>query len=272
MSTKIDANANVPSSVPVSNSSKTGKQVKIMSFFKRKRSPQRTEDEENKNKQLKLQNNETGSIITSNNYKFVKLGGLKPKPVDMPYWKYVPRYLSKSIFDDLYDEIKPLLQEYSIGEYETISRRKSTVLTSVIKNSASGNKDAIYDGLVACDWSASPIVLKIKEKLFQDYGYEFDLVLIHEYPDGRAMINWHSDREALNSPIISISFGEERTFLLRATKSKFEWDYKYVLGSGDLFIMKTGCQQRFVHTIQPEPKVKLPRLNLTFRKRDTGTH
>lgn len=89
---------------------------------------------------------------------------------------------------------------------------------------------------------------------------------MHLYPDEKAGISWHNDREAMKTPIISISLGDTRKFRLRPITETKLYSTEYELNHGDLFLMKTGCQTQYKHCVPGESSKKLPRINLTFRQ------
>jgi len=80
------------------------------------------------------------------------------------------------------------------------------------------------------------------------------------------IISWHNDKEALNTPVASISLGATRLFRFRDIKETKGWEYELNLKSGDLVYMKEGCQRKYKHAVPVQKKVKDPRINLTFRQ------
>jgi len=70
------------------------------------------------------------------------------------------------------------------------------------------------------DWNKCQTILNLKEKIEKYIKDElkqeikFDYILAHNYTDGKAGIEWHADKEALNSIIASFSFFATRDFLI----------------------------------------------------------
>jgi len=146
----------------------------------------------------------------------------------------------------------------------------------------------------SCLFNLHPIKINAYEGYLPTYDYEevpqalheirtiveknsneiFDFVLVHLYLSGEANINWHSDSEAKNSEIASISLGATRKFRLRKIGQTKGWDYEFHLKSGDCIYMHKpsiknnfqGCQSVYQHCVPKELKVLKPRINLTFRQ------
>ncbi len=112
----------------------------------------------------------------------------------------------------------------------------------------------------------TPVALMfIKNLLENDFNCKFNYCLSHLYRNGDDKIDRHSDKEALNNPIASLSFGATRKFRFQRKGVTSGWEKEFELNGGDLLIMKVGCQQIYEHWIPVEKKVKEPRINLTFR-------
>ncbi len=94
------------------------------------------------------------------------------------------------------------------------------------------------------------------------------------YRNGLDTIGWHNDKEALNTPVVSISLGATRKFRFRKIKdkegkiNKVGYEKELLLKSGDCLFMKDSCQKIYKHCVPTEKTVKAPRINLTFRKFD----
>lgn len=95
---------------------------------------------------------------------------------------------------------------------------------------------------------------------------QFDYVLCHYYPDGNASINWHNDKEALDSDVVSVSFGSQRYFRFRLIGKTKGWIDQFELEHGDVFHMLCGCQRKLEHCVPVQKRITEPRINLTFRR------
>ena len=109
-------------------------------------------------------------------------------------------------------------------------------------------------------------LIPIMERLRADTGHPINSALANMYRDGSDGVGWHADNERFfppDPPVVSLTLGQTRRFLLRHRKTKdtLEWH----LGHGDLLVMEGATQRHYVHSV---PKTKQPcdrRINLTFR-------
>ncbi|CAE7196983.1 Alkbh3 [Symbiodinium necroappetens] len=94
---------------------------------------------------------------------------------------------------------------------------------------------------------------------------------LNYYEDGGASVGWHADDESLfqgkhqDIRIVSLSFGQSRTFELR--RNWPEGDElgveRIVLSNGDLMTMEGMTQKHFQHRV-PKERCEGPRINLTW--------
>jgi len=125
--------------------------------------------------------------------------------------------------------------------------------------------------LVPASWT--PEIQALRVKIEEQYGGDYNSVLLNRYANEQDSVSWHSDDEPeMDSgfPIASISLGAAREFLVRPVTSKKIASKKevqsYFLTSGSLLVMPPGFQQRYRHCV---PKSRTPcatRVNLTFRR------
>lgn len=166
------------------------------------------------------------------------------------YFEVHRTYLPCNQFKSIYDEIKHQLKK------GTGSRMSCVCISKLYK------KDFALYSHPLLDWT--PTIQQIRETILQTQPGSIDYGLVHYYHDETAVINWHSDREAMNSPIYSISIGHPRRFCLR-NKETHEV-HTFDLYDGDLFVMKVGCQERFEHCIKSIKSFNKPRISITFRQ------
>ncbi len=179
-------------------------------------------------------------------------------------WKYIPGLFpqsEKDYFSEIYEGIKDKVAVY----YHTIYgktyevKKVSCIFTSKEYTENFGNKaDAKsnlfgYDQTPSFAWETAPqTLLDVKNQIQELFDFKSDYVLVHIYRDRHDNIGYHNDKEALDSPVCSISFGCTRIFELKEIGRKGnECDYQYHLYSGDVFYMKKGCQKKYVHRIPP---------------------
>lgn len=110
---------------------------------------------------------------------------------------------------------------------------------------------------------------------------DFNSVLINKYRDGTDFIPAHRDNEEIfgdNPTIVSLSFGETRTFIMQRVKYSFETplttklnkleqhlNKSIMLDSGTILIMAGSCQKYFIHQVPKDETCTDVRFNLTFR-------
>ncbi|WP_129779158.1 alpha-ketoglutarate-dependent dioxygenase AlkB family protein [Peristeroidobacter soli] len=97
----------------------------------------------------------------------------------------------------------------------------------------------------------------------------FNSVLLNYYRDHRDSMGMHSDDEpelGRNPVIGSLSFGEQRTFVLKHKFKKQLQPVHLELESGSLLLMKGATQHHWKHGINKLARPCGPRVNLTFRR------
>ena len=134
---------------------------------------------------------------------------------------------------------------------------------------ADEGKSYTYSGSTFHPDQWNELLLEIKKYVEQYIKFQFNSVLLNEYPNGKVGMGWHSDdeRELGIDPIIaSLSFGANRDFIFKhKTDKRFE-NIKIHLKSGSLLLMLGSTQHHWKHSLPKRVKVKQPRINLTFRK------
>lgn len=177
-------------------------------------------------------------------------------------WFYAPKFIpfADDIFSELMSQESKFFPERTMVLYgRSVSlKRRSSIITDCETSPYKATD------VVTFKWSECGSVLKCKQFLKDTLKLDFDYCLCHLYPNEQAGIAWHVDKEAMTTPIVSISLGETRKFCMKDLKTGEQKDFE--LGHGDLFLMKTGCQQKFKHCVPKETKSKGPRINLTFRR------
>ncbi|WP_107039154.1 alpha-ketoglutarate-dependent dioxygenase AlkB family protein [Brumimicrobium mesophilum] len=116
----------------------------------------------------------------------------------------------------------------------------------------------------ALPWSKE--LLELKEIIEKKSGETFNSCLLNLYHSGEEGMAWHSDAEKdlkKNGAIGSLSFGAERKFLFKHKASKK--NVSVILEKGSLLVMKGTTQTNWLHRLPPTKRVKIPRINLTFR-------
>lgn len=109
-------------------------------------------------------------------------------------------------------------------------------------------------------------MLEIKNKIEALTDRKYNVCLCNYYKDGTKTIGWHNDKEERGSvaSIASISLGAKRLFQLKEIEDNTKI-YDCHLENGSLFLMKNGCQDKYLHWLPPDPSCFEGRINLTFR-------
>jgi len=114
----------------------------------------------------------------------------------------------------------------------------------------------------------TPALERVRAKVRELSGVEFNAVLLNLYRDGRDGMGWHADDEPElgRDPVIaSVSLGAPRRFCLRHRRRK-DLKLDLELPHGSLLVMAGPMQHHWVHAL---PKTRRPvgeRINLTFRR------
>ena len=134
---------------------------------------------------------------------------------------------------------------------------------------ADEGKSYTYSGSTFHPDQWNELLLEIKKYVEQYSKFQFNSVLLNEYPNGKVGMGWHSDdeRELGIDPIIaSLSFGANRDFIFKHKTDKSFENIKIHLKSGSLLLMLGSTQHHWKHSLPKRLKVREPRINLTFRK------
>ena len=190
---------------------------------------------------------------------------------EVVYYEYFPRFFPDK-FPEVLAEVKDRCKKYEWERNNKIylSNRASCVYSELDDTSLT---TPIYGRFTTYDWNDT-IINELRLALEEKLDSTFDYSLVHIYETGKDSINYHRDIEALNSTIASVSFGAARKFRLRKIGERKGYEKEFRLVSGDLFVMwgpgkcgnEKGCQRVYMHSVPIEKKVKLPRINLTFRQ------
>ena len=134
---------------------------------------------------------------------------------------------------------------------------------------ADEGKSYTYSGSTFHPDQWNELLLEIKKHVEQYIKFQFNSVLLNEYPNGKVGMGWHSDdeRELGTDPIIaSLSFGANRDFIFKHKTDKSFENIKIHLKNGSLLLMMGSTQHHWKHSLPKRLKVREPRINLTFRK------
>lgn len=166
---------------------------------------------------------------------------------------------SNQYFQTLLDEIKWENDEVMMFGKKIITRRKVAWYGTKAFNYKYSkiNKQALI---------FPTILLEIQQLIEHLCKENFNSCLLNLYHDGTEGMGWHSDNEKELKPngvIASLSFGADRLFQF---KHKVTNEIvNIVLEDASVLIMKGTTQNHWLHSLPVKRKIKLPRINLTFR-------
>jgi hypothetical protein len=190
---------------------------------------------------------------------------------DEEHWLFIRNCIpnADNVFELLMEQVKDKVKGYMIGSYYSEdklfpSRRLSCIFKTLIGENIS--KSNYRSDLTVYDWSESSVIFHMKIYLEKLLNTKFTKALVHLYRDGNDKIDPHSDREATNSIVASISLGAKRLFRFREKYNKQGEKFSYELESGSMILMKRTCQRFFVHSVPVQKRVLEPRINITFRQ------
>jgi len=110
-------------------------------------------------------------------------------------------------------------------------------------------------------------LLRLKNKIEQKTGYQFNCVLANLYRNENDGVGYHADDEAIlgiNPVIASYSLGETRRFLVKHNQQKYP-SLKVDLTHNSLLLMDGSLQTHWKHAIPKTKRAMAVRINLTFR-------
>jgi alkylated DNA repair dioxygenase AlkB len=114
-------------------------------------------------------------------------------------------------------------------------------------------------------WTAE--LAQLRDRFQRELGIASNSLLMNLYRNGRDSMGWHRDNEPELGPdplVVSLSLGAARDFDVRRDADK--WTQRFALGHGDLLIMGSKSQTKWMHCLPKRLKVDDLRINLTFRQ------
>ncbi|TKY90183.1 hypothetical protein EX895_000181 [Sporisorium graminicola] len=101
----------------------------------------------------------------------------------------------------------------------------------------------------------------------------FNHCMLNRYDDGSIYIGRHSDTIE-NKVIVTVSLGADRSWVMERKSSrkkevqedKVMVKKRWTLAGGSLLVMQGQTQKWYTHEIPKEPRVKGPRISITFRQ------
>ncbi|XP_047505529.1 DNA oxidative demethylase ALKBH2-like [Pieris napi] len=206
-------------------------------------------------------------IIDEIAWKSIKNDGL-----DIEYSTPIPRALASAIIKELDETL-----EYFTGDLAKI-RVFGKIYPLPRQQVAYGDPGITYTysnlTVPALPWPDP--VLALRNFIFRLKGIKYNFVLVNKYRNGNDHMGEHRDNEPEldhNVPIASLSFGEERTFVLKHRDARKSGPNKkpippvsIALEHGSVLLMNPPTNEFWYHSLPKRKKIRGPRINLTFRK------
>lgn len=159
-------------------------------------------------------------------------------------------------------ELAQALFEHLITVLQPSSKRSATLFGDPGIIYSVTYRDVTFDRPVL-DWSNIKGLSELKTYVEQVTNEKYNVCIIQLYPNGSVGINPHRDKEMVaGTRITGLSLGATRT--LSFTREGHQ-THKIKLPSGSLYVMNQPTNQKWLHSIIKETRIKEPRLSLTFR-------
>lgn len=113
-----------------------------------------------------------------------------------------------------------------------------------------------------------PELTRIRQRLEELTGQNFNSVLCNLYCHGQDSVSWHADNEeelGTNPIIASVSLGATRRFQLKPRRGGGD-TLSLELPHNSLLIMAGALQHHWIHQVPKTRRPVGPRINLTFRQ------
>ena len=185
--------------------------------------------------------------------------------LDYPF-QYFPNYFdSKGLIEKIKNQITlgcdTILIGRGEGKIEVQERRHTAWLSNNSKLTFE------YSGKVMSPKPIPTFIETIRIKLLEDFGIDFDGVLVNYYPDGNVNMGYHSDpiEDKWCNDFIILSLGSTRDFIFREILNR-ECKIKFSLSEGDLIYMYDDCQEKYEHTLKKCKYDNQERISLVFKK------
>ncbi|XP_030755480.1 DNA oxidative demethylase ALKBH2-like [Sitophilus oryzae] len=201
--------------------------------------------------------------------KWMKLTG---EMLDVDYTVLFPKPLSETLMDRLEQIVEyytgDLTKVKVFGKWHQIPRQQVAYGDTGLKYTFSGTT------IPAKPWF--PLLELVKNVVEEISRCQFNFVLINKYRNGCDNIGPHRDDEKeidKNTPIASLSLGQQRTFVFTHRDARLKGKLKrsiapvkIELEPGSLLLMNSPTNEVWYHSLPPRKSLHSPRINLTFRK------
>ena len=172
----------------------------------------------------------------------------------------IKNFINENIIDDLKKEIHFSQDIIQVGDTSILEERKTCWMSDLDYCYKYGSKIMKPDNL-------SRTIKKVQTFISDNYGINYDSVLINYYKDGNIGMRYHSDAiyDEWEEDTVVLSFGSSRYISFREI-GNYDNKKKILLENGDLLFMKKGCQMKYQHRVLKDKKITNDRISLVFKK------
>ena len=188
---------------------------------------------------------------------------------------YYPNFLSS--------ELAKQWMEYLLAYFSESSSRSTLIVGdpglvySVRYRGATSHRESY-------PWSDLPALIELKNLAESVTQQKYTVCVIQYYPSGKVGIGAHRDKEMVfGTRICGLSLGSTRTISFQSTATypgsmssssgaaassagtSSSAPIEIALEAGSLYVMNPPTNQKYTHAILKDPKIKEPRISLTFR-------
>ena len=189
---------------------------------------------------------------------------IKRTNLDLDYARIFPAKYANAIFTRLEQETRyhqgQLARTMFRGKWYDLRRKHASYGDEGINYSFSGMT------LPALPWTH--LLTYIRSVVKQACGVDFNFVLVNRYDSGKDYLGYHRDDEDgldKTKPIVSLSFGQARPFLLKPILTGNAPPLELLLENGSMLSMNPPTNEFWLHSLPRRQRVVFPRINLTFR-------
>ena len=186
-------------------------------------------------------------------------------PIDVPF-QYFPKYYdTKGLVEKILNQINFQRDTILIGrgevQVEVPEKRQTAWLSDNV------NLTFEYSGKVMVSKPIPTFIKVLQLKLLEEFGIDFDGILVNYYQDGNSSMGYHSDPidEKWTNDFIILSLGATREFIFRNKEAKEE-KIRYEFNDGDMIYMTDNCQDKYEHCLKKCKQDYSSRISLVFKK------
>ncbi len=159
-------------------------------------------------------------------------------------------------------ELAQTWYSYLYGLFAHDNKRTSLLFgdTGIIYKVAYGDTETRR---LVMPWTDLPALSELKSLIEKITDQKYTVCIVQYYPTGKVGIGKHKDKEMVpGTRIAGLSIGAKRT--ISFTRASYN-PINIELESGSLYVMNPPSNDRWLHSIVKDSKIKEGRISLTFR-------